>query len=511
MPPVRVTSAREAAARDAAAITLGTPAGVLMHRAGAGAAHVMRLRYADRLREGVVVYAGQGNNGGDGWVVAGVLARAGARVHVIATGMPRSDEAAAARDDALPHLVAEPVAQPGIVVDALLGTGAGGPPRERSAELIARMNDAGRQGSEVVALDVPSGVDATTGEQHRPHVRASLTVTFGTLKRGLLRARDVAGDIVVIDIGLPDDPELPVLVDRSWVADRIPTLGARAHKGTRGKIVVIGGARGMAGAATLAGRAALRSGVGMVRLLVAPESVGIVQGSLPEALASDWPVGEGAEDSLRELVGDWADAVLIGPGLGDDRSSRSLVETVLRHWSGPVVLDADALNVFEGDASALGSLLGGRPALITPHLMEFSRLTGTDRATVQEQHFEAGATCARSLRAAVLLKGVPTVISSPDGRRFVSAQGTPALATAGSGDVLAGIATTLISQLDDPAEAGACAAWAHGCAAEYAGIGRPVRGVVLADVIDSLALVWPVRGAPSHEPPIVAELPAMES
>jgi ADP-dependent NAD(P)H-hydrate dehydratase / NAD(P)H-hydrate epimerase len=507
MSPVRVTSAREAAARDAAAISLGTPAGVLMHRAGAGAAQVIRLRFADRLRDGVLVYAGPGNNGGDGWVVAGVLARAGVRVHVVATGMSRSDEAAAARDGALPHLDPEPVAQPGIVIDALLGTGAGGPPRERIAQAIAHMSDARSRGVEVVALDVPSGVDATTGEQHQPHVRASLTLTFGTLKRGLLRARDAAGDIVVIDIGLPDAPELPMLVDRSWVAGRLPAFGARAHKGTRGKIVVIGGARGMAGAAILVGRAALRSGVGMVRLLVAPESVGVVQGSLPEALASDWPVGEGAEDSMRELIGAWADAVLIGPGLGDDRAARALVETVLRHWSGPVVLDADALNVFEGDASALTSLLGGRPALITPHLMEFSRLTGTDRASVQEQHFDAGAEFARSLGAAVLLKGVPTVISASDGRRFVSAQGTPALATAGSGDVLAGIATTLIAQLDDPAEAGACAAWAHGCAAEYAGMGRPVRGVVLSDVIDSLALVWPVRGAPPHESPVIAELP----
>jgi NAD(P)H-hydrate epimerase len=252
----------------------------------------------------------------------------------------------------------------------------------------------------------------------------------------------------------------------------------------------------------------MRSGIGMVRLLVAHESVWIVQGTIPHALARQWPAARA--DDINDAVVDWADGVLIGPGLGDSPESRALVERVLETWRGPVVVDADALNVFKGDASALGALLDGRPALLTPHVAEFARLHGASVADVQAQRFEIGIELARIARAAVLLKGVPTVVSNAAGERIVSATGTPALATAGSGDLLAGIAGTLIAQLADGLSAGACAAWVHGRAAELAGEGRHIRGITLSDVEQAISQVWSSESAPICYP-VLADLPTVGS
>jgi NAD(P)H-hydrate epimerase len=198
---------------------------------------------------------------------------------------------------------------------------------------------------------------------------------------------------------------------------------------------------------------------------------------------------------------------VIGPGLGRDDDTRSRIERILDAWRGPVVLDADALTVYEGDAAALGKLLGQRKAIITPHVVEFSRLTSMPTDDVLRAPFDVGAGLARTLGAVVLLKGVPTVLTAPDGRSLVSAAGTPALATGGSGDVLAGIAATLLAQIDDPLDAAACAAWIHGRAAEIAGV-HGARGTTIDDVVDALAGVWNEPSA-LPRPPILAELPAV--
>jgi ADP-dependent NAD(P)H-hydrate dehydratase / NAD(P)H-hydrate epimerase len=256
----------------------------------------------------------------------------------------------------------------------------------------------------------------------------------------------------------------------------------------------------------MAARAAMRSGIGMVRLLVAPESLPIVQGTAPHALARQWPSARA--DDIKDAVVDWADAVLVGPGLGDFPESRTLVERVLETWRGPVVVDADALNVFKGEAATLGDLLEGRPALLTPHVAEFSRLSGASVSDVQARRFDIGTALANVTRAAVLLKGVPTVVSSLAGERIVSATGTPALAAAGSGDLLAGIAGTLIAQLEDGLAAGACAAWVHGRAAELAGRRRHIRGVTLDHVEWAISRVWSSESSPTYYP-VLAELPAV--
>jgi NAD(P)H-hydrate epimerase len=398
-----------------------------------------------------------------------------------------------------------------IVVDGLLGTGAGGAPRGEIATAITAIAGMRGRGAIVVAIDIPSGLDATTGATPGAVVVADLTLTFASMKRGILVNRGVCGSVAVVDIGLGRyaqiDDGAPSLVDEPWVGEHVPPISASAHKGDRKKIAIVGGASGMAGAAVLAARSALRSGVGMVKLVVAAESLPAVQQQEPFALAASWPEDDDAAD--RD-VSAWADALVVGPGLGRSDASRALLIRVLRRFRGPVVLDADAITIFEGRAAELAELLEARPALITPHPAEFSRISSRPVHEVLEQRFDIGAHVAAQLGAVVLLKGTPTVISDPKGRRLVSAAGTPALATGGSGDVLSGIAGTLIAQVGDPLVAGGIAAWIHGRAAERVpvGSGGGGRGIALEDVIAELRDSWIFDERPTRYP-VLAELPSV--
>jgi len=503
---VRVTTAAEAAASDAAAIAAGTPSRTLMRRAGEAAAAEITRAYPDALSAPITIYAGPGNNGGDGWVVARALAERGARVYVSEAGEPRSEESKEARARALPLASRGESPDSRLVVDALLGIGAKGEPHGDIAACIARIATARANGATVVAIDAPSGLDADTGATTGA-VRADLTLTFGTLKRGLAIARGITGRIVVIDIGLGESELVdaaPRLVDARWVRAHVPPISAEAHKGTRKKLIILGGEMGMAGAPMLAARAAMRSGIGMVRLVVCRGNLPVVQAAVPEAPAHAWPE---SADEVQATITSWADAIVIGPGLGATLGSRALVERVLHGFRGPVLLDADALNVFAGEAEQLGALIGDRAALLTPHPAECARLLGVHINDVLAHRFEIGAKLAARARASVLLKGVPTVVSSPAGERLVSCAGTPVLATAGSGDLLSGIAGTLLAQTGDAHTAGACAAWVHGRAAEIAGRGY-VRGVTFANFDFALRRVWnePLQAL---EPPVLAELPAV--
>jgi len=239
-----------------------------------------------------------------------------------------------------------------------------------------------------------------------------------------------------------------------------------------------------------------------VRVLVAPENVSPVLAAVPSALISEWP---SSENQINAEISKWADAVVIGPGLGKSKDTRALVERVLRNSKLPALLDADALNVFEGDAKSLAALLEGRTALITPHVAEFARLAGIDVKSVLANRFDIGLDLARELGATVLLKGSPTVIFNPDGARYVIARGTAALGTGGSGDLLDGIAGTMLAQTLNSTVAGCCAAWVHGRAAEFC---EYVRGTTLEDVVYALPRAWNEL-EPSPEPPVVAQLPAV--
>jgi hydroxyethylthiazole kinase-like uncharacterized protein yjeF len=506
---VRVVSARESADRDRAAIDRGVPSRVLMERAGNGAAGEISRRYPEQLRDGAIVFTGPGNNGGDGWVVAGRLARDGVKVTVVESVAAKSPDAVAWKKATVDSVtLADRVSDDGVgvAIDALLGTGSEGEPRGKIADGIASINRMRSRGARVAALDLPSGLDATTGS-HSTCVVADVTLSFGGVKRGSLLARDCCGEIVALDIGLDDAPDLtddrlPVLVDGAWVRSRIPPIRYDAHKGTRKHLAIVGAGPGMPGAVVLASRGALRSGIGLVRALVAPGSVGAVLQATPSALISEWPTNQ---KEISAEISKWADAIVIGPGLGKSKETRELVEKILGDSKVPVLLDADALNVFEGQTATLRKLLAERSALITPHVAEFARLAGVNVEKVLANRFDIGGELATTIGATVLLKGSPTVIFTLAGERFVVARGTAALGTGGSGDILSGIAGTLLAQLTDAATAASCAAWVHGRAAELC---EYVRGTTLEDVLYALPRAWN-EGEPTPEPPVLAKLPAV--
>ncbi len=527
-----------------------------MDRAGTGTAREIARRLGPLDHQRVLVLCGPGNNGGDGWVVARALAAAGARVDVSEAVAARSEDAVAARDrarrEAGERLREHPLADVrdttyGVVVDALLGTGSSGAPRGAIADAVQVIAAQRAAGARIAAVDLPTGLDATSGDAEHA-VPAHLTVTYGTIKRGHLVARGACGTVVVLDIGLgactaiPDDA--PLLIDEPWVAAEVPVIHADAHKGTRRKVVIVGGGEGMSGAVILAARAALRSGAGMVKVLADGSSLEAVRAAEPAALTAGWPKHDADVD--RDVNG-WADALAIGPGLGNTDRSHALVERLLSRWRGPLVLDADGLNVFDGDPERLARLLDGRSAVITPHPGEFARLTHTTIPEVLARRFDIGSRLAARLGAAVLLKGTPTVVYAPDGtERLVSASGSPVLATGGSGDLLTGITVTLLAQMGQPTAAAACAAWTHGRAAELAQFGgaahaedafsadldesladggdrsgvrrrsridtaprRDARGLTLDDVLAALPDAWRLRREPPPAPVLVV-LPAVE-
>jgi hydroxyethylthiazole kinase-like uncharacterized protein yjeF len=510
---IPVTNAAEASSADAAAIAGGTPSRALMQRAGAAAAAEIAARFADRISQGVVIATGKGNNGGDGWVIARALHAVGIRVRVVECGESRTTDATAERalaiDEGVPFTMGGHALTTGgerIAVDAMIGTGFvfDTMPTREIVEGVAALIFLRRRGCAIVAIDVPTYLDASNG-YHMGAPRCELTITFGSMKRGHLVARDVCGAVVALDIGLGGHPRAAAvasLATPEWFRATLPPITADAHKGTRKKVAIVGGAEGMAGAVILAARGALRSGAGMVKCLVAPVSLLAVQEAEPAALSSAWPVSDADLSSHVQ----WADVVLIGPGLGKEHA-RTMVERVLRAFDGPVVLDADALNAFAGDLDALRMLIGARAALLTPHPAEFARLTGDDVDDVLFKRFDLPADAACGSGATVLLKGVPTIVTSPTGETIVVAEGTPILATGGSGDILGGIAATLLGQTHDALSSGALAAFAHGRAAAMVSA-RQVRGYTLDDVLAALPHVWALEPA-SRRPPVLCELPAV--
>jgi NAD(P)H-hydrate epimerase len=494
-----------------------------MQRAGAASAGEIALRCRDRLRAGALVFAGPGNNGGDAWVVARALATTGVRVRVCEPASAATEDARAERELALPLMDAtldsealstgDPFRGEGIVIDGLLGTGASGAPRGALGAAARGLRAMRDRGAAIIALDLPTGVDATTGVVTTA-TRADLCITYGTLKRGHVLARAACGRIVVVDIGLGEhaalDDGAPMAVGGRWVAATVPEFTPDLHKGTRRKLAIVGGGAGMSGAAILAARAAWRSGIGMVKLVVAGEMLHDVREADPQSLTAPWPARDA---DVETEIGRWADIVAIGPGLGGGAAARETVERILRVYPGPVVLDADALNAFASDVNALAGLLAGRPAVLTPHPAEFARLTGVAVDDVLARRFDVALPLARHTRAVVLLKGQPTIVTAPSGDRLVSASGTPLLAAAGSGDLLTGMVATLLGQMRDPLVAAACAAWVHGRAAWLAqrapdGGAGSARGLTLDDAMRQLPRAWPSHAGPSRHP-VLFELPAI--
>jgi hydroxyethylthiazole kinase-like uncharacterized protein yjeF len=481
---IPVLSAGEAAAWDSAARTqYRIPSRLLMEAAGRAAAQVLQAEFPDIVSRGVLVVAGAGNNGGDGWVIARALHASGTPVWVAGID-PKTDDAidnrALARVDGVRELGREePWPAAAVVVDALLGTGAAGPAKGDVLTLAQRIV---AYGAPVVAVDGPTGVDLSSGEAHGP-IRARTSVTFGGARRGHLVARDWCGRIVVVDIGLPPpDPAWPVLVTDSWASARLPRLTPTMHKGDRGRVTVVGGADGMSGAALHAARAALAAGAGIVKLIAGPGTVAAARASLPDVLTVESALGPALEPDAAQAL-EWADALVIGPGLGREPGRGEFLQAVLARRAVPTVLDADALVLFHGPAE--------RPMVLTPHLGEFRAQFGDQLADEAANDRWAAATkAAQKLRGTVLLKGVPTVVADLRGPMHVVASGNPGLATGGSGDLLAGFIGAFLARGSAPPEAAALGAHALGRAADFGARQWTARSLRPADVLAALPEIW---------------------
>ncbi|MBC7840867.1 MAG: NAD(P)H-hydrate dehydratase, partial [Gemmatimonadaceae bacterium] len=495
----------------------------LMRRAGVAAAEWLNARQ----ERSAAVYVGPGNNGGDGWLIAGFLRDMGWNVTVHEAGEPRTTDASRARSDAeRGGRFAPPSGSEALILDALLGVGSSGAPRGAIVDALQRMRDLRRGDATVIAIDLPSAVDATTGEDFGA-LAADHTLSFGNVKRGQLLRRDMIGELHVLDIGLHDAPNEPALVRAAEVSAWVPAVAPDAWKGTRGRLAIVGGAPGMAGAAVIAARGAHASGIGMVRADVAAESALVLQIAAPFATVNTWRTNDSSD-----VDGAWPHAMVIGPGLdGSNASLRERVLALLYAFAGPVVLDAGALTAFHhvarpdaedledaGDdhLEALRHALRGREALLTPHVGEFRGLLAARKSSstsnaITVSRFDDPKTLARALNATVLLKGVPTVVAAPTGEVLVSAAGNPALAMGGTGDLLAGIAGALLAQGVSALHAGAAAAWVHGTAAEYACAKHGgCRGVTMELLLHEVTNVWPRLDAHvSRAPHALLDLPAV--
>ena len=471
----------------------GVPGAELMERAGEGLARAAAAR-APAGR--VAIVCGKGNNGGDGLVAARLLRSAGRDVDVVAAGdLDALTGDAAEQRRRLPGpapvaLDGEALQVAALVVDAVLGTGSSGAPRGAAAAAIAAMGSAEVP---ILAADVPSGVDASTGEVAGAAVRAVATVTFHRAKPGLWihPGKEHAGEVEVVDIGIPDGAPGGARAGliAPGVLRAVPHRDAASTKFSSGNVVVMGGSRGLTGAPTMAALGAMRAGAGYVTV-AAPASLEAIFGvALLEAMMVALPEEDGAlaEVALEPALAASAraDAVVLGPGFSKRRGAQALARALARRVEVPLVIDADGLNALAGDVEAV---LAGRaaPTVLTPHAGELGRLLEVDSAEIGRARLRHARAAAERTGAWVVLKGDDTLVSAPDGEVAISRGGAPGLATAGTGDVLAGVIGALLAKGLDVGAAAAAAVHAHVRAGQLAGTPHGPDGVIASDVIARL-------------------------
>jgi NAD(P)H-hydrate epimerase len=514
---------------DAETIARVCPGIELMERAGRGVAKAVLARGAGTSGEGggkAAIFVGPGNNGGDGLVVARLLIEAGWRcsIHLLKPAAELTPDSAKnyqrlhavkARAGALtefdssrpdwPERAREDLVDATLLIDSIFGTGSAGAPRGRAAEMIALMN---ARRLPILAVDTPSGVDATTGAVAGEAVRATQTVTIGAPKTGLLfhPGRAHAGELSVIDIGFPEE----IIVahagdvhynDAAEAARRLPGRAPDLHKYDAGVLLVVAGSERYRGAAMLTAEAALRAGCGLVYLAV-PEGIHCeVSVVLREAITVPLPrtaegtVALAASRALASYV-ERADAVAIGPGLGRNDETDAFVRETVRACGKPVVVDADGITAFAGRADEFRQ--ASSPVIITPHSGELARLTGEAAPVDPPRRIAHTAEVAGRLGVTLVHKGAPTLIAVPGGKVWINESGTSALATGGTGDVLTGLVGSFLAQAwargsrqatgerAQPVDAACVGCFLQGRAGEIAARTRGVRGVIAGDLLESL-------------------------
>lgn len=494
---------------DALTIAGGTAGEKLMERAGTLAAEVLRGRFAREARSGVLVVAGKGNNGGDAFVIARDLRRRRMRVEVMLVGRE-----ADVRGDARTNLVrwkkaggqvreldriglaalAEAASRAGVIVDGLFGTGLRGPLDERAQAVVEALNGSP---APILAVDVPSGLDADRGQPLGAAVQATVTVTFAYPKVGLLvhPGARFAGEVVVADIGIADRALEEVqprqrLLTAAALASALPPRAEDSHKGTYGHVLVLAGALGKSGAAMVCGRASLRAGAGLATIASPAPALATNLAQTPELMTEPLPDDEGAwrfsSDEAPRLLGafDGKDALVFGPGVGVTPATRALTEWLIASSPVPLVIDADGLNCLAKEIHWLEKKRS--PIVLTPHPGEMARLGPSSTTEVQENRMDAARRLAETYGVTVVLKGARTLIADPQGIVTINPTGNPGMASGGMGDCLAGMVGSLIAQGVEPTEAAEVAVFWHGLAADRVAARRGEAGLLASDVIDEL-------------------------
>lgn len=484
---------------DRGAQSLGIPGGVLMERASVEMSRAILRRFGPMSGRRVLVAAGGGNNAGDGFVIARELHRAGAEVAVLATKDAYEGDTKV-NLDILRNLSVRLVSREAfggelsradLVVDALLGTGFRGEVREDLSGLIEEINGSGLP---VVAVDVPSGVDGSTGEVSGAAIRADLTVCAHAAKVGCVVSpgRYHAGTVEVVEIGIP--PEADVESSMTWtdaasLRGLVPRRTGAAHKYSAGSLLIVAGSASATGATVMVGSGARRSGCGIIFVVTAESAAHRVDAALTEALVSGAPEDEDglmSADAVEHILemSERASAIVLGPAAGVGEGGRRLVEGVLGGTDLPILLDADAITNLSGPEALAGR---GGPTVITPHAGELGRLLGTGAKEVSARRLHAARRTAQESASCVLLKGMDTLVAEGE-KVSVNSTGTNALATAGTGDVLSGVIGALLSRGMDPYDAARAGVWAHGRAAELwlKETGWPAESMIATDLFSHL-------------------------
>ena len=485
-----------------------TPSLTLMERAGAGIAAAILQRFARAAKKGVLIVAGKGNNGGDGFVVARLLKKK--RIPCEVALLARRDELTADAahnlrawsklkgkvteiDGSKLELLSQSFARHGLLVDAILGTGMKNEVAGLFGEAITLMNASGLP---TVAVDIPSGLDSDTGQPLGAAIQAEMTVALGYPKLGevIYPGLAFAGELVVADIGIDSGALVEVapqieLLDRETVRWLVPRRQADTHKGTYGHVLMVAGARGKTGAAILSCRAAMRAGAGLVTLAAPRALNAIFAGSLVEVMTE--PLGDESSEQLEMLSdAEWRrllerkNVLLFGPGIGVSDATQSATRWLLRNLAMPWVIDADGLNNLAFDLERLRH--AKTAPILTPHPGEMARLIGKDTAAVNADRIEIARSFATAQRCHVVLKGARTVIATADGKVFINPTGNPGMASGGMGDVLGGIIAALLGQGLSAEDAMKLGVYLHGYAGDRVAEAKGPIGVIASDIVDGL-------------------------
>ena len=507
---MKIVTAEEMRRIDSRAIEkVSIPGLVLMENAGRGVVSVMEEELGELGGLSVAVVSGKGNNGGDGFVIARFLANKGcaAAVYLLGRKSEVKGDARAnlglaleagidvneVRGDTSMEKLVQGLGRADVTVDAVFGTGFKGAARGIARKAIELIN---LFDGPVFSVDVPSGLDSTTGQVEGSCVVADVTATMCLPKRGLLLypGKIYAGDVYVIDIGVPDSvierERVPLeLLDDEFVRGVLPLRAPFAHKGAFGHLLVVAGSPGMTGAAALASRAALRSGCGLVTLAI-PESLNdIMDAKLTEVMTFPVPESDSrtfCSESIEPMISilERVDALALGPGLSTGVEAEKFFRGLLPRVKCPTVIDADGLNLLSRSAPLLGRF--SAPLVLTPHPGEASRLTGRSASEVDMKRVEYAENLSKRFSSTVVLKGAPTVVAGADGSVGLNSTGNSGMATGGSGDILTGMIGGLLAQGVEEFAAAAASVYLHGLAGDLGAEEKTEYCLVAGDILEQI-------------------------